>query len=82
VKVNIYEAKTQLSTLVERAARGEEIIIAKNGKPVARLVKLASKPARPRKLGQLAGVVVLEGFDEPLEAELFERELEDPTAAR
>ena len=47
-QVNLYEAKTQLSRLVEEAARGEEIIIAKNDKPVARLVALA-KPKRLKK---------------------------------
>ena len=47
-KVNLYEAKTQLSRLVDEAAKGEEIIIAKNDKPLARLVPLA-KPARPKK---------------------------------
>ena len=40
VQVNLYEAKTQLSSLVERAAKGEEIVIAKAGKPMARLVAL------------------------------------------
>jgi prevent-host-death family protein len=40
-QVNLYEAKTQLSSLVERAAKGEEIIIAKFGKPMARLSPLA-----------------------------------------
>ena len=40
-QVNLYEAKTQLSRLVERAAAGEEIIIAKAGRPLARLVPLA-----------------------------------------
>lgn len=38
--INLYEAKTYLSDLVERAARGEEIVIAKAGKPMARLVGL------------------------------------------
>lgn len=41
--VNLYDAKTQLSDLVERAAAGEEIIIAKNGKPRARLVPLPAQ---------------------------------------
>ena len=44
--VNIYDAKTHLSALVERAAAGEEIVIARNGKPAARLVALAAPPAR------------------------------------
>jgi prevent-host-death family protein len=45
--MNLYEAKTQLSKLVDRAAAGEEIIIAKAGKPMARLVALEPKKRRP-----------------------------------
>ena len=41
--INLYEAKTKLSSLVERAAAGEEIIIAKSGRPLARLVPLAKQ---------------------------------------
>ena len=44
--VNLYEAKTSLPTLVDRAAPGEEIIIAKAGKPKARLVPLADRALR------------------------------------
>lgn len=44
--VNIYDAKTHLSELVQRAAAGEEIVIARNGKPAARLVALAGPAAR------------------------------------
>ncbi len=44
--VNIYDAKTHLSELVQRAAAGEEIVIARNGKPAARLVSLAPPPVR------------------------------------
>lgn len=44
--VNIYDAKAHLSELVQRAEAGEEIVIARNGKPVARLVPLAPPPAR------------------------------------
>ncbi len=51
--MNLYEAKTQLSSLVDRAAAGEEIIIAKAGKPMARLVPLEAKK-RPS-LRELAG---------------------------
>ena len=53
--VNLYEAKTQLSQLVERAAAGEEIVIAKAGRPLARLVPLAAKRTTPRPLRLLAG---------------------------
>ncbi len=64
--VNIYEAKTQLSALVERAAAGEEIVIAKNGRAVARLVPLAKRTA-PRPLGRFKGQIEMtEDFDAPL----------------
>ncbi len=48
VQVNLYEAKTQLSRLVERAARGETIVIAKNGTPMAALTALNAAPAPKR----------------------------------
>lgn len=65
-KVNIHEAKTHLSRLVEQAGAGEEIILAKAGKPVARLVPLDGLRTR-RKLGLLAGrFTVPEDFDAPL----------------
>lgn len=49
--VNIHEAKTQFSRIVEQAEAGEEIVIARAGKPVARLVALASAAPKSRKLG-------------------------------
>lgn len=49
--VNIHEAKTQFSRFVDQAEAGEEIVIARAGKPVARLVALASITNKPRKLG-------------------------------
>lgn len=65
VFVNLYDAKTHLSRLVDRAARGEEIIIAKAGKPVARLVPL--RPAGRRKPGVWKGRIwVADDFEEPL----------------
>ncbi len=66
--INLYEAKTNLSSLVERAAAGEEIIIAKAGRPLARLVPLATQRAIPRPLGLLAnqGFSIGEDFDAPL----------------
>ena len=51
--VNIHAAKTQLSKLVERAHRGEEIILAKHGKAYARLVPLEPDQLTPRQLGFL-----------------------------
>ncbi len=70
--LNLYEAKTQLSQLVDRAANGEEIIIAKAGKPMARLMPLA-KPVREVKFGTLAGKVwwVGDNFDDPLPDDLL-----------
>jgi len=68
--VNIHAAKTHLSSLVERAAAGEEIIIAKAGKPLARLVAYAARSAR-RKPGALKGKLrIREDFDAPLPAEI------------
>ena len=70
-KVNIHKAKTNLSRLVDRAAAGEEIVLARNGEPVARLVALeASRPARQP--GQLAGKIqIADDFDAPLPADLL-----------
>ena len=53
MQINVHEAKTQLSRLLERAHSGEEIVIAKNGQPYARLVPLAPPPIR--ELGFLRG---------------------------
>jgi len=64
--VNLYEAKTHLSELVERASAGEEIIVAKAGTPRARLVPL-EQTTRPREPGGWeGGVWVSDDFDEPL----------------
>ncbi len=70
--VNLYEAKTKLSQLVERAAAGEEIIIAKAGRPLARLGPLA-KRTTPRPLGLYTGQVkVGPDFDDPLPDEIMQ----------
>ncbi|MDL2335666.1 MAG: type II toxin-antitoxin system prevent-host-death family antitoxin [Chloroflexota bacterium] len=58
MKVNIHEAKTQLSRLVDRAAAGEEITIARAGKPVAKLVRYQS-PVERRTPGAWRGQVWL-----------------------
>jgi prevent-host-death family protein len=64
--VNLYEAKTHLSRLVERASKGEEVIIAKAGVPKARLVPLA-RPVEDRKPGDWKGRIVIgPDFDAPL----------------
>lgn len=63
-QINIHEAKTQMSKLVERARAGEEFIIAKAGQPVARLVPLGNAK---RQLGLLNGQFKIpDDFNEPL----------------
>ena len=63
---NIHQAKTHFSQLVDRAMRGEEVIIAKAGKPVAKLVKWRTQTAA-RKGGFLRGkITVSDDFDAPL----------------
>jgi len=66
--VNVHAAKTHFSRLVDEAAAGAEIIIAKAGKPVAKLVPLTPPHDRPKHhLGALAGVAVIPpDFDAPL----------------
>jgi len=74
--VNIHEAKTNFSKLLARVIVGEEVIIAKAGKPIARLVPIAEKPAR-RVPGSAAGkIVIAPDFDAPLPDDIlaeFER---------
>ncbi|HEY2730062.1 MAG TPA: type II toxin-antitoxin system prevent-host-death family antitoxin [Polyangia bacterium] len=68
--INLYDAKTQLSRLVDRAADGEEIVIAKAGKPRARLVPLAKKSRR--KPGLWKGKIwIARDFDAPLPPEIL-----------
>jgi len=65
-QVNIHEAKTHLSRLLRRVASGEEIVISRAGKPVARLVAVA-EPPRPRELGRDHGKIwIADDFDAPL----------------
>jgi prevent-host-death family protein len=68
--IKLYDAKTHLSDLVERAAQGEEFIIAKGDEPKARLIPLA-RQARQRVPGAWEGRVwISEDFDAPLPAEI------------
>ncbi len=62
--INVHQAKTHLSRLLERVAAGEEIVIAKSGRPVAKLVRF---PAEPRHPGRLKGKIrMAPDFDAPL----------------
>lgn len=66
MNVNVYAAKTQLSQLLDHAANGEEIVITRNGRPVAKLVA-ATRARKPRKLGTLKRRVRIRAdFDAPL----------------
>jgi prevent-host-death family protein len=70
-QVNIYEAKTQLSRLVEEVESGEEIVIARAGKPVARLIRVAPAFAA-RRLGALDGRFrIPDDFNAPLPDEVI-----------
>jgi prevent-host-death family protein len=62
--VNIHEAKTQLSKLLRRVQDGEEIVIAKAGKPIARLTAIVDHPAR--RLPGNDRIVIHPDFDDPL----------------
>lgn len=69
-QVNIHEAKTHLSRLLERAAAGEEIVIARHGHPVAKLVPIGYAAA-PRRPGSLKDRISIgKDFDAPLPVDL------------
>ena len=69
---NLYEAKTALSSLVDRAAAGEELVIAKAGKPMARLVPLGPQGRVYEPGGWEGRVQIAEDFDTPLPADLLD----------
>ena len=69
---NVHEAKTHLSRLLDRVAAGEEVLIAKAGVPVARLVRVVL-PAEARPLGTETGrIFVADDFDAPLPADVLD----------
>ncbi len=69
--VNIYDAKTQLSKLIEEAAAGKDVVIARGGKPVALLTRLGP-PKRKLKFGVLKGKIKISAdFDAPLQSEVL-----------
>ena len=70
-QVNIHEAKTNLSQLVEAALAGEEVVIARAGKPAVQLVPYR-QPGRKRRLGAMRGKIrIADDFDAPLPDELI-----------
>jgi prevent-host-death family protein len=69
--VNIYQAKTHFSHLINQVLKGEEIVIAKNGVPLIKLTPYEKKSI-PRKGGQLKGILIVEdNFDDPLPEEFL-----------
>jgi prevent-host-death family protein len=69
--VNIYDAKTRLSQLVDKAAAGEDVVVSRNGKPLARITRL-EQPKRPIRFGVLKGkLIIATDFDAPLPAEML-----------
>jgi prevent-host-death family protein len=71
-QINIHEAKTHLSRLLEGVIEGEEIIIAKHGKPIARLVPFKKK-THQRRAGHLKGKIKInDNFDAPLPDDIAE----------
>lgn len=70
--INIYQAKTQLSKLVDLASSGTDVVIARAGKPVARLTSLNKNEKRPYRLGLLEGKGwIADDFDAPLPDEIL-----------
>jgi len=70
-KVNIYEAKTRLSQLVQEVTAGEDVIIARAGRPVARLTRLGRTVVKKRRLGLLDGRFrIPDDFNRPLPEEV------------
>lgn len=71
-QINIHEAKTHLSRLLENVIEGDEVVIAKHGKPVARLIPFKTK-AVTRKPGSLKGQIkISDDFDAPLPDDMAE----------
>ena len=69
--INIYEAKTRLSQLVDQAASGQDVVVSRNGKPLVRITRLV-EPRRVINFGLLQGkLVVPADFDAPLPAEVL-----------
>jgi prevent-host-death family protein len=71
MEINLYAAKTHLSRLIDQVNAGEEIVITRHGRPIARLVP--AETAKPRKLGTLKGKIWMsEDFDAPLPDDMLE----------
>lgn len=70
--VNVHEAKTHFSRLLERVERGEEIVLGRAGKPIARLVPVHQPPARRTPGALKRKIVIHDDFDDPLPPDIAE----------
>ena len=71
IEVNVHEAKTHLSRLLAQVEAGEEVTIARNGQPVAKLVAIGQN-SNKRVLGQYRGeIVIADDFDDPVDPETW-----------
>jgi len=69
--VNIYDAKTRFSQLVDQAASGEDVVVSRNGKPLVKITRLEGTPKQPIKFGVLEGkLTIAADFDAPLPADV------------
>lgn len=68
--VNVHEAKTHLSRLLEQVSQGEDVIIAKAGRPVARLVPVVQRPDKRRPGSARGQIEIADDFDAPLPEEI------------
>ena len=67
IQINIHEAKTNLSRLIKRVMNGEEVIIARAGRPLARLGPVNDQPTAPRQPGSARGqITIADDFNAPL----------------
>jgi antitoxin (DNA-binding transcriptional repressor) of toxin-antitoxin stability system len=70
--VNIYDAKTRFSQLVDQAAAGEDVVVSRNGKPLVRITRLQGEHKKRIKFGVLRGKIkIAADFDAPLPAEVL-----------
>jgi len=70
--VNIYDAKTRFSELVDQAAAGKDVVVSRNGKPLVRITRLQDPQKQRIKFGVLKGTIkIAADFDAPLPAEVL-----------
>ena len=76
---NVHEAKTKFSKLLAKVERGEEVVIARSGKPIARLVAIAAPATAPTLGADVGAFVVPDDFDAPLPTEVLDAFEGNPT---